>query len=292
MSAEIWSDATLAGSDGIELAVRSWQGTKPPPGLLFIHATGFCKELWSPVVDELEKQGFDPPRLAIDQRGHGDSGAPSPPYEWGALGHDVTKVLALHPGPWIGVGHSSGGSALAMAEIDQPGSFVGLVLIEPIVFPGPHTRIEDGPMSVVALRRKDGFASPTAAYGNFSGKGPFARWDDRALRAYVAGGLRQVGPDDWRLKCSPQAEAEFYREGNNHETWERLGEIGCPVVVVAGAESTSHPSSFVAALAEQLCDVRSIIVPEATHFVPMEQPAEVAEVIIAFVAGAASRGER
>lgn len=283
MPPDATSDTTIIGDGGIDIAVRSWPGTDPAPGLVFVHATGFCKEVWDPVVDELTHRGFAPPGLAIDQRGHGDSGTPPPPFQWNALGRDVTAVLAQRSGPWIGVGHSSGGAALAMAEIDHPGAFVGLMLIEPIIFPGPHARLEDGPMSTMALRRRDGFDSPEAAYRNFHGRGPFARWDERALRAYIAGGFRRVGSDDWRLKCSPRAEAEFYREGNNHDTWERLSEIGCPVEIVAGAESTSHPSSFNDALSRQLQSVRSTAVSHATHLVPMERPAQMAELIIAFV---------
>jgi pimeloyl-ACP methyl ester carboxylesterase len=282
-------DSCVIAADGIELWLRSRNGTDPPPGLLFVHATGFCKEVWDPVIAELAARRSAPPILAMDQRGHGDSGTPRPPYEWEALGDDVAAVLAGRPGPWIGVGHSSGGAALAMAEINRPESFRGLLLIEPIVFPGPHLRLEDGPMSAVALRRKDGFSSPEAAYRNFSGKGPFARWDDRALRAYVRGGLRRAGPDDWRLKCSPESEAEFYREGNNHGTWERLDEISCPVVVVSGAESTSHPPSVVAALSGRFREAQSVTVAGATHFIPMEQPREVAEQIAGFTVGL-SRG--
>lgn len=283
-------DGSVVAADGLELSFRSWNGTDSEPRLLFVHATGFCKEVWDPVIDELVERGFAPPGLAIDQRGHGDSGTPPAPYSWEALGEDVAALLAGRPGPWIGIGHSSGGAALAMAEINRPGSFVGLVLIEPIIFPGPHQRLEDGPMSAVALRRKDGFASREAAYRNFSGKGPFAGWDDRALQAYVRGGLRRFGPDDWRLKCSPESEAEFYREGNNHGTWERLDEIRCPVLVISGAESVSHPPPVVVTLAGRLRSVQSVTVPGATHFVPMEQPEAVAAQIADFAAARSRDG--
>ena len=282
-----WLDGTVGSPDGLELSIRSRAGTDPPPGVLFVHATGFCKEVWEPVLEEVAQLGRAPAALTMDQRGHGDSGTPPLPYSWEALGQDVSAVLRGRPGPWIGVGHSSGGAAVAMAEINRPGSFAGLMLIEPIVFPGPHRRLEDGPMSAVALRRRDGFASPEAAYENFSGKGPFSGWDDRALRAYVRGGLRRAGADEWRLKCSPQSEAEFYREGNNHGTWERLGEVSCPVRLISGAASTSHPPAVVAAQAEQIRNVETIVVAGATHFVPMEQPAAVAAQIGEFVAGLA-----
>jgi len=37
----------------------------PPPLFLFCHATGFCKEVWRPVVDELTKFARAPFRWAV-----------------------------------------------------------------------------------------------------------------------------------------------------------------------------------------------------------------------------------
>lgn len=260
--------------DGIPIAVevRSGEGT----GLVLVHATGFCKETWWPVLDHLP--GI--PAISIDQRGHGASGTPEMPFDWWDLGADVQWVIEeMHPQSPVGVGHSSGGAALAMAEIERPGTFSALVLIEPIILPPPFVRGEENAMTLQALRRRPSFDSVESAFASFHGRGPFARWEEDALRAYVEHGTVDDESGGRLLACPPEVEAEFYRGATAHGVWARLSEIGCPVVVVVGEGSDTHTPGFTASLTERFADARSATVEGATHFVPMERPGEVAAVV-------------
>ena len=84
------------------------------------------------------------PVLAADQRGHGDSSTPPPPYDWWDLGRDLLAVVDAcrleRPG---GPGPLSGAAALVLAELLRPGAFASLALVEPIIFsfrrPGSKT---------------------------------------------------------------------------------------------------------------------------------------------------------
>jgi pimeloyl-ACP methyl ester carboxylesterase len=242
---------------------------------MLVHATGFCKETWRPVEGRLAGQSM----LIADQRGHGDSQAPQPPFDWWDLGRDA--LTWLDDAAWdgvTGVGHSAGAAALAMAEILQPGTFSALVLIEPIIFPPPFGRMETNPMSEAAIRRRSGFDDVEDARASYLGRGPFARWDIDALNAYVEYGFRSVG-GRWVLKCSAEVEAEFYRAATAHGAWERLGEIGCPVTLVAGADSESHPERFVREQAARFASAEIHLVAGATHFVPMERPGAVSRIV-------------
>ena len=258
------------------VATKTWPGS--PPAILLVHATGFCKEIWSPVVDELRSQGVDREVVALDQRGHGDSGEVSGEADWWDLGRDALDIASGLGADPIGVGHSSGGAALLMAELLEPGKFGGLVLIEPIVFPPPHVWMDDSPMAEAALRRKPAFSSRQDALENFRGRGPFALWDDRVLEAYVDGCLEDAD-GELRLKCLPDVEAAFYRAGTAHGVWDRLGEVATDSVVLAGDDSVTHSADFASSQAARLPNAVVEIVPDSTHFVPMEQPGRVAAII-------------
>lgn len=243
---------------------------------LAVHATGFCKELWAPVTEDLAARGAHVDVSTIDLPGHGDRRPLPPPLDWWDLGRDVAAHFT--GGRTLGIGHSSGATAIAMAEILRPGTFVALVLIEPIVFPGPYSRSDDNVLVMGALRRRARFASREEARKNWQGRGPFERWEDRALEAYVACGLRSSG-NGFELACNPADEAEYYRSGYAHNAFDRLSEIGAPVTLVVGEHSRTHPPATVERLVGELRSAAVEVVTGATHFVPMEQPGAVAEII-------------
>ncbi len=266
---------SVLSHDGLRLAYeRSGVGTPA----LFLHANGFCKEVWRPVTRLLA--GAD--ALAVDLRGHGRSEAGHHPLDWWDLGRDVLALvdeLDLGGGR-IGVGHSVGGAALAMSEILRPGTWRSLVLIEPITPSGPHRREgEDHPLVAGALRRRAVFGDADEAFRSYRGRGPFARWTDEALRLYVDHGFHD-GPDGRRhLACRPETEAEFYRAAGAHGARDRLDEVACPTVLVSGADSDTHPPASLPLLAGRFPRSRVTVIPGATHFAPMERPDAVAEVI-------------
>ena len=260
-----------------QLAVASQDGVDE---VIYVHATGLCKETWAPVIEELGALGSTQGAMAMDQRGHGDSEASPPPYDWWDLGRDVLRLIdASGMSSHIGVGHSSGAAALLMAEILRPGTFSSLVTVEPIVFPGPYRRVEDHPLSVAALRRKSSFPSRDAARENFSTKLPFSAWDPRALDVYLDGGFRTDSEGRLSLKCRPEIEAEFYCGATEHGAWERLGEISPQVTLLVGEHSDTHQDPLLTAQAEQFRSVRVVVVPGTSHFVPMERPDVVAKAI-------------
>ncbi|MEN8113901.1 MAG: alpha/beta hydrolase [Actinomycetota bacterium] len=273
MSGDLLESGSVPARDGIELAFERLPGS--PPGVVFVHATGFCKEVWRPIANAMRSAGG---WAAIDQPGHGDSQRPPPPIHWSTIGHGVLDVLDAIGPHRIGVGHSAGAAALAMAELDRPGAFDHLILIEPIIFPPPHGRHEHSPLAALAVKRRARFSSRNAAIENFTGKGPFALWDDQVLEAYIDGALRPEG-GGLALKCDPETEAEFYRGGADHDTWDHLPELRAPVTLVAGEQSTTHHGHFLEDLASRFPLVDVAIVEGATHFLPMEQP----ELIACFV---------
>jgi pimeloyl-ACP methyl ester carboxylesterase len=267
--------ARREGHGGFPIA---WEGTaEASPDVVYVHANGFCKELWRPIARRVADSRPDLSWLSFDLRGHGESGRIEPPCPWHPLALDVLAVVGSAANGVLGVGHSVGGASLARAEILAPGTFRQLVLIEPILFPPPHGRAET-PLADIAMLRRRVFPDRAAVHDRFSSAGPFSTWDAEVLDLYVDHGWGP-GPEGWTIRCEPRVEADYYREGNNVDTWDHLPEVGTPVVLVVGEHSDTHHGEYLEALVDRFRDVELVIVEGTGHLAPMEVPGAIADIV-------------
>jgi pimeloyl-ACP methyl ester carboxylesterase len=271
-------------SDGVTVALHELAGSAGHPIVLFAHATGFHGHAYLPVAKHLAPRFHS---YALDFRGHGDT-APPPNWTvaWDGYGDDAlaaaetTAALPGGEGGIVAFGHSMGGAGLLMAAAKHPGLFRAIVVFEPIVFPTDRVRDPDAPNHLRdgARRRRAMFDSFEAAIANYASKPPMAAFDPDALDAYVRHGFRQEG-DHVRLKCDPETEAQTFDNSGTHTTWDRLGDIEVPVVVVAGRVEEMQPSAMSEQIAALLPHGRYLPQPHLDHFGPMTQPAEVAAIV-------------
>jgi pimeloyl-ACP methyl ester carboxylesterase len=255
------------------------------PDLLLCHPTGFHAITWAPVASALASVAHC---WAVDFRGHGDSTRPdSGSYDWHGMADDVLAVIDhLELTGVRGVGHSMGGAALLLAEEARPGTMAALWCYEPIVFP-PFEALGTGtggesPLAAGARRRKAWFPDLAAARANYASKPPLGAFRPDALDAYVEGGFRPAGGPDGgvELKCAPEVEASVFDMGGGHGGFAHLGEVACPVTVVASGDG-APPARAAEFVAEALPQGRLVTMPELTHFGPMEDPKAVAAAVAA-----------
>jgi pimeloyl-ACP methyl ester carboxylesterase len=270
--------------DGVSLGVHEHGGAGRPT--LLCHATGLHGAVWEPLSAGLDP-GFE--RWAIDFRAHGASSVtPDAPLPWSAMGDDVLAVvdaLDVPPGELLGVGHSMGGAALVMAELDRPGTFAGLWLFEPIVPPPSvgSAMASRNPLADGAERRRPSFPSAADALANYASKPPLSVARSDALHAYVRHGFVAGEDGAVHLACRPADEARIFRGGGDHGTFERLGKVTCPVQVVCGAD-TPGPVAFAPEIAAALPSGTLERHPYLGHFGPLEAPAELAASVRSFAA--------
>ena len=69
-----------------------------------------------------------------------------------------------------------------------------------------------------------------------------------------------------------------------HNEWRHLRRIRVPVLVVRGERSDTLFPGAARRMARELPDARVVEIPGTTHFVPMEQPGEVARLTLEFAA--------
>lgn len=276
---------TVESSDQVELAVYDLGGDGPE--VLMVHATGFCAGVWTPLAAHLPDMHL----AAVDIRGHGRSTTPDGGMDWHGTARDVLAAVdALGLEQPFGVGHSMGGASLVLAELARPGTFAGLWLYEPIIFPeriaSDPRATQSNPLADGARRRRAEFGSRADAYANYASKPPFSALHPDALAAYVEHGFEVLPDGSVRLRCDPEFEASTYETGMSHGAFERLGELRCPVTVLRGSADAFGPAAVAPMVAESLPEGQLEDHPELGHFGPLEDPRAMAASIRSAVTGA------
>ena len=261
----------------MEVAVRDLGGSGPL--LVLAHATGLHGAVWRPMAVHLADAFHC---VAFDSRGHGDSGVPPDlDFDWWGLGRDALAVVDGLSAPRevvLGVGHSSGGAALLLAEQARPGTFGGLYCYEPVVVAAdpPLGRDTGNWLAAGARRRRDVFSSRREAYDQYASKAPFCAWAPEGLEAYVEQGFADREDGTVELKCRPENEALVYEMASAHDGFAHMAEVRCPVMLASGAETDALGPSIIASLAARLPRARTEVLPGLGHFGPLEDPAAVA----------------
>jgi pimeloyl-ACP methyl ester carboxylesterase len=277
----------VPSTDGVTLAVHDFGGSGAP--VLAAHATGFNGLAWAPLARALEGCRV----VAPDFRAHGGSAVHrDADLDWDRFADDVlatVDALGWHGdgvAP-VGIGHSMGGAALLLAELRRPGTFAGLWVFEPIIFP-PEMRSTvgsvDNPLSAGARRRRPTFRSRDEAYATYGSKPPMNSFTPEALAAYVTAGFVDEADGTVRLACEPENEARIYTTASTCTAYERLGSVTCPVAVVRGAIEGFSPAGIAGPAAEAAAHGRLVAHDELSHFGPMEDPVGLAAEIGEFAA--------
>lgn len=259
-------------ANGIRLHYLDWGGAGPP--LLFMHPTGFHAHIWEPYVERFAGRYRC---LALDTRGHGDSDKPGS-YGWTDFADDLEAFLdRLGLSAITGVGHSAGGTAIAVVAARAQAAFARIALLDPILFFGPPRQVPTSDTTRLsgAARRRMDFPSREAALFNYASKPPFNTWDRRFLELYVRYGVRDNADGTVTLKCSGADEAEMYRWGPRPlRAEEFLPAIGCPVLLVGGTRSDAFSPETAQKALQALPHAGLVAIEGAGHFAPFERPDE------------------
>jgi pimeloyl-ACP methyl ester carboxylesterase len=267
--------------NGIGLAVWERAGEGTP--LLFAHATGFHARCWDEVIRELPGRRA----IAVDMRGHGRSDKPEPPYAWATFGEDLAAVAEqLGIRGAIGIGHSMGGHSIVKAASLRPETFSKLLLVDPTIFrPEYYGKPRKTDASFV-LKRRNVWKNWEEMFERFRNRPPFATWQPQVLRDYCEYGVLPRG-EEFVLACPPHVEAAIYSVSTAPETdlYPVIPEIEQPVTVVRASREWSletfdlNASPTAPDLASKFPHGHDIALGGRNHYIPMESPELVAELI-------------
>jgi pimeloyl-ACP methyl ester carboxylesterase len=202
------------------------------PALLLLHGYGESHVAWN---DAVEAMRTSQRTLALDLRGHGDSGwSPTGDYSLPATVDDIRRtVAALDLDRVVLAGHSVGGMAALAFAVEEPDAVVALALLDVDPF-----RFKDG------LERLLPFAGPHSAASleelggrDLSVAGGARERGLRRLRelARVDADGRWTWKQDPRLR--PDQPVHPARPRDDTAVAAMLGRLSCPLLLLHGERS-------------------------------------------------------
>jgi pimeloyl-ACP methyl ester carboxylesterase len=263
---------------GVYLASEVTGAARGGQPVVFLHAGGFSRGVWRPVARQLADVA---PGIALDLRGHGNSGKPEPPYSWSLFAADVTAyVEQLPPRQVLLCGHSMGGATAVEVAARMPERVAAVVLVEPVLRPPPEGAqpaqgAEDGILATT-LRRSHTWPSKALAEQHLATRSPYRYWDREVLAGFFATGLTRTEDGGCTLSCPPEIEASMYAEAGESRAWSRLPHVSCPVWVLRASGDQGMASTASPLIAQVARDGVDRLVAGSGHFVPMEQPGLIA----------------
>ena len=278
------AETVVTTRDGAPIGLRRY-GNPNGPRILLTHGNGLACDLYLPLWSLLTGR-FD--LLMYDLRNHG----------WNPVGnlgqHDVphfvrdpeefvdTITARYGPKPLIGLFHSLS-AVVGLLSRQRSSGYAGLVLFDP---PICHLGQGDGYLSRVSRELSDRARQRQSWYPDL---GEYA---ESVRRARVFRLVRPEVPDlfaltilrpsvgGFELLCPPDFEAkvyEYFFEG----TFDTYQGINCPVQVI-GSDPTA-PYSFLPAMDfSSLLQVNYDYIPDFTHLLPLENPAEFIGIMLPF----------
>ena len=238
----------------LDLHYVQWGAPTSPP-MVLLHGFMAHARTWDLFARDL---GRDHRVLALDQRGHGDSGrAPDGVYGPEQYVGDLEQfVAALGLGSFILVGMSMGGRNSMLYAARHPEAVERLVIVDigpeapPPFAPRPGAPEDPGV-----------FDSPSQVADFLRGQDPYPPEDYRQEVARHSVRQRPDGRYEWKwdpaLRTSRSPVAGDY--------WATLRAIRCPTLIVRGAESPILPREMAERMVRDLPTSRLVEVPRSGH---------------------------
>jgi len=236
---------------GYRMAYRQWGDTAAPDAVVLVHGITSSSLSWVRVGPRLGERGR---AIAVDLKGHGDSGRPETGYR---LEDQADEVAALVRSLGLRsldlVGHSWGGgiSLVLAARGDLP--------LRRVVLEDPALSVGSAPPE----QRQQAVEMYTGSVGLSPAEA------DARVRANVAPGWTEediAGKIDASVKGSPASVRAVFDENGPWNVAERLAELRVPTLLLR-AEVTSGGivGEATVALAQRNPNIQVVTVPGADH---------------------------
>jgi lipase len=273
-----------------EICWFEWGAAGAKPTLLLLHATGFHARCWDATVAALP---HDQHVIAIDMRGHGRSYRPDSLGDWTATADDVIAFVNTQiAAPVVAVGHSMGGYVAACTAAIVPNKFAQLLLVDPVMLvPEIYAAEPDGAEGPATdhpvARRRNVWDSAEQMIERFADREPYVHWRADVLADYCTYGLVPAATGEGlELACPPLLEASAYMAAWRNNPYPWMGQVVCPTTVLrakiverkSALDFSGSPTA--PDLWKSFPNARDLQWPDVSHFIPMEVPERLADLIV------------
>jgi len=138
--------------------------------------------------------------------------------------------------------------------------------------------MNDSPLAVGARKRRPAFASKAAAVEAYRGRGAFRSWSEAMLVDYVQDGFADTPAGDVALTCAPAWEASNFT-AQGHEAYSAFDAVNMPIRILRAEIGSTCRLEGPEPILTRSGKVRVEVVSGTSHFLPMERPDLVVEVL-------------
>lgn len=192
--------------------------------------------------------------------------------------------------PVIGVGHSQGATATAMAAAKRPDLFSKLYLIEPVTFTKSQKIIYDllpAKMKIgrepfkSTLTKQSNWESVQDYYQYLRAHRAFKRISDEHLFIFANNSLQPDSTGGYCLLFSPEQElANYFGTPYINGALKSLNKLKLPYTLIVGKPTIFISEKVRKIWQDMVPNERMITLPDYGHLLPMEAPEQCAEIII------------
>ena len=270
--------------DGIRFHALDWGGDGPP--LVLVHGGRRTGRSWNAVARRL-RDAFRV--IALDTRGHGESGAPETGYRAREGAADMAGIIdELHLPPHYILSHSYGGAISGLYATEHPDRVLGMVMVEPV---------PDGPAHWVRVNILNEDLTEKPGPGR---RNSWSSLDDLKRRlesndmtkVWTQEALDDVLHEETIIHADGRAEAAWSVNAYNmselatdeFRLMDGVDRLTMPILIVV-AEENRLLESHLRPLAEALPQGEFLAMPDVGHAIYMQVPDETATITRRFLLG-------
>ncbi len=271
---------------GLRMHIRDWGGHGRP--MVLLHGLASTCRIWDLTAPILER---DFAVIAVDQRGHGDSGKPESGYGFASVGRDVAAMLEGRgiERPVL-VGHSWGADVALELSVARPELLQGIVFVDggTIDASARYATLDE---ALVQMAPPDfSGVTPAQFMERVKSGGQWARLIEQfgaLAKEIILNNFETLDDGTLRAKLSRANHLRIIEALWDHHPRELYSKVQCPVLMMPARqrenpdayERTLARSDSISAAERLLPRSKTVWLEDSIHDVPVQRPELVAATI-------------